>query len=110
MASSGPRPGTPKLYGGTGAPSGPPGMAPRLLEFADELRSEGMAVGTSELLDGFRALEAVSWTDRAEFREARSATLAKSQEDRRVLELVFDRFFFRAAEREAVEQGVREGE
>ena len=83
-------------------------MAPRLLEFADELRSEGMAVGTSELLDSFRALEAVSWTDRTEFREALSATLAKSQEDRRVLELVFDRFFFRAAEREAIEQGVRE--
>jgi uncharacterized protein with von Willebrand factor type A (vWA) domain len=98
------------LYGGTGAPPGPPGMAPRLLEFADELRREGMAVGTSELLDGFAALEAVSWTDRVEFREALSATLAKSQEDRRVLELVFDRFFFRATEREAVEQGLREGD
>ncbi len=111
MASSDPvRPGNPKLYGGTGAPAGPPGMAPRLLEFADELRSEGMAVGTSELLDGFRALEAVSWTDRAEFRGALSATLAKSQEDRRLLELVFDRFFFRAAEREAAEQGVREAD
>ncbi len=83
-------------------------MAPRLLEFADELRREGMAVGTSELLDGFQALEAVSWTDRTEFREALSATLAKSQEDRRVLALVFDRFFFRATEREAVEQGLRE--
>ena len=38
------------------------GMAPRLLEFADELRSEGVAVGTSELLDAFNALDAVSWT------------------------------------------------
>jgi len=112
MASSAPdpRPRKSNLYGGTGEPSGPPGMAPRLLEFADELRSEGMAVGTSELLDGFHALEAVSWTDRTEFREALSATLAKSQEDRRVLELVFDRFFFRAAEREAVDQGVREAD
>ena len=112
MASSAPDPLRRKsnLYGGLGEPPGPPGMAPRLLEFADELRSEGMAVGTSELLDGFRALEAVSWTDRAEFREALSATLAKSQEDRRVLELVFDRFFFRAAEREALEQGVREAD
>jgi uncharacterized protein with von Willebrand factor type A (vWA) domain len=52
----------------------------------------------------------VSWTDRTEFSEALSATLAKSQEDRRVLELVFDRFFFRATEREAVEQGVREAD
>jgi uncharacterized protein with von Willebrand factor type A (vWA) domain len=109
MPSSVPgRAANPKLYGGTGGPAGPPGMAPRLLEFADELRREGMPVGTSELLDGFDALEAVSWTDRVDFREALSATLAKSQEDRRVLQLVFDRFFFRATEREAVEQGVRE--
>jgi hypothetical protein len=84
-------------------------MAPRLLEFADELRREGMAVGTSELLDAFAALEAVSWTGRDDFREALSATLAKSQEDRRLLELVFDRFFFRAVEREAVERGIKEG-
>ena len=83
-------------------------MAPRLLEFADELRREGMAVGTSELLDAFAALREVSWTDREDFREALAATLAKSQEDRRVLELVFERFFFRAAEREAVERGQRE--
>ena len=85
-------------------------MAPRLLEFADELRREGMAVGTSELLDSFAALRAVSWTDRGDFREALAATLAKSQEDRRVLELVFDRYFFRATEREAVERGVVEDE
>ena len=85
-------------------------MAPRLLELADELRNEGMAVGTSELLDAFGALDAVSWTSREDFFEALSATLAKSQEDRRVLELVFDRFFFRAVEREAAEHGFKENE
>jgi uncharacterized protein with von Willebrand factor type A (vWA) domain len=79
-------------------------MAPRLLEFADELRSEGMAVGTSELLDAFAALRHVSWTNETDFREALATTLAKSQEDRHVLELVFDRFFFRAVEREAIER------
>src|SRR3954452_2751116 len=89
------------LYGGMPDAPGPPGMASRLLEFADELRREGMPVGTSELLDAFEALEAVSWTHERDFREAIAATLAKSQEDRRVLDLVFDRFFFRAAEREA---------
>ena len=112
MASSDEKPAkaaNPGLYGGM-PDSGPAGMAPRLLEFADELRKEGMAVGTSELLDSFAALEAVSWTDRHDFREALSATLAKSQEDRRVLELVFDRFFFRAVEREAVDRGISEGE
>ena len=109
MASSGggSRPGNPALYGGLPAP-GPPGFAARLLEFADELRREGMAVGTSELLDSFEALSYLSWTEQEDFREALAATLAKSQEDRRVYELVFDRFFFRAVEREAVERGLRE--
>ena len=41
--------------------------------------------------------DAVSWTSREDFREALAATLAKSQEDRHVLDLLFDRFFFRAA-------------
>ena len=83
-------------------------MAPRLLEFADELRREGVAVGTSELLDAFEALDAVSWTSREDFREAMAATLAKSQEDRHVLDVLFERFFFRAVEREAIAQGLRE--
>jgi uncharacterized protein with von Willebrand factor type A (vWA) domain len=87
---------------------GPPGMASRLLEFADELRGEGMAVGTSELLDAFQALDAVRWTSREDFHEALAATLAKSQEDRHVLDVLFERFFFRAVEREAVEHGLRE--
>ena len=35
---------------------------------------------------------------REDFREALAATLAKSQEDRHVLDVLFDRFFFRAVE------------
>src|SRR5689334_11235679 len=101
------RPGNPALYGGL-PERGPAGFAARLLEFADELRREGMAVGTSELLDAFAALSHLSWTEQEDFREALAATLAKSQEDRRVFELVFDRFFFRAVEREAVQRGLRE--
>src|SRR5918911_2975191 len=95
------------IYGGL-PESGPPGFAPRVLELADELRREGLAVGTSELLDAFHALGELSWSEQEDFREALAATLAKSQEDRRVFELVFDRFFFRAVEREAVERGLRE--
>src|SRR5438552_17708453 len=113
MASSGdsgPASGRPRaagkaLYGGLPEP-GPPGFAPRLLELADELRREGLAVGTSELLDAFHALEELSWTDQEDFREALAATLAKSQEDRRVFEIVFARFFFRAVARAAVERGL----
>jgi hypothetical protein len=81
----------------------------RLLELGDELRREGMALGTSELLDGFAALDAVGWTDPVVFREALAATLAKSPDDRRIFDLVFERFFFRAAEEQAIRQGVREG-
>ena len=81
----------------------------RLLEFGEELRSEGVAIGTSELLDAFAVLREISWTDPVDFREALAATLAKSQEDRRVYELVFDRFFFRATELAAIREDVREG-
>src|SRR3954465_14700829 len=107
MASPPGRRGNPGLYGGMPG-GGLPGMAPRLLEFADELRHEGVAVGTSELLDAFQALDAVAWTSREDFREALAATLAKSQEDRHVLDVLFDRFFFRAVEKEAVERGLKE--
>ena len=96
-----------RLYGGL--PEGdPPGLAPQLIRFCDELREEGVKLGTAEILDAFGALGEVSWTEREDFREALAATLAKSQEDRRVFELVFDRFFFRAVEAQAVEKGLKE--
>jgi uncharacterized protein with von Willebrand factor type A (vWA) domain len=86
----------------------PPGLAPRIAAFCEELRGEGVAVGTAELLDAFEALSVVPWIEPTDFRETLAATIAKSQEDRRVFELLFDRFFFRAAEAEALEQGIRE--
>ena len=85
-------------------------MAAKLLGFCEELRGEGVAVGTSEILDAFAALEHVEWTSHADFREALAATIAKSQDDRRVFELLFDRYFFRAAEAEAVQRGITEGD
>ena len=96
------------LYGSQAAGAGPQGIAARVLEFGEELRGEGVAVGTSELLDAFAVLGLVSWTDKATFREALAATLAKSPEARRTFELVFDRFFFRASELAALAEGVRE--
>jgi len=90
--------------------SGPDGLAAKLLVFCEELRREGVAIGTSEILDAFAALDQVPWTVHDDFREALAATIAKSQEDRRVFELLFDRYFFRAAESEAVQRGIGEGE
>ena len=93
---------------GPKADPGPPGFGPKLLGFCEELRGEGVAVGTSEILDAFAALEHVPWTSQADFREALATTIAKSQDDRRVFELIFDRYFFRAAEASAIEQGIGE--
>jgi uncharacterized protein with von Willebrand factor type A (vWA) domain len=93
---------------GPKADPGPPGLAAKLLGFCEELRREGVAVGTSEILDAFAALEQVPWTDPDDFREALAATIAKSQEDRRAFELIFERYFFRAAEAEAVQRGITE--
>jgi uncharacterized protein with von Willebrand factor type A (vWA) domain len=93
---------------GPRADPGPPGLAAKLLGFCEELRSEGVAVGTSEILDAFAALDEVPWTSREDFREALATTIAKSQEDRRLFELLFDRWFFRAAEAEAISRGIEE--
>ena len=75
----------------------------KVLKLGEQLRAEGVAVGTSELLDAFAALREVSWTAEADFKEALAATLAKSPEDRRTFELVFDRFIFRAVEATAID-------
>ena len=86
----------------------PRGLDARIVEFGEELREEGVAVGTSELLDAFAVLEQTDWREPWQFREGLATTLAKSPEARRVFELVFDRFFFRSAEAAAVREGVRE--
>jgi uncharacterized protein len=80
------------------------GFAPQIVSFCDELRSEGVPVGTAEILDAFAAVEQVPWTERETFREALATTIAKSQEDRRAFDLVFDRWFFRAAETAALDR------
>ena len=54
-------------------------------------------------------LREISWTSQEDFREALAATLAKSQEDRRIFELVFERFFFRAVELAALARGRARG-
>jgi uncharacterized protein with von Willebrand factor type A (vWA) domain len=94
-------------YGGI-PDEGPGSFDGQLLAFAEDLREEGVAIGTSEMLDAFQALALVPWGEQSDFKEALAATLAKSPEDRRVFELVFDRFFFRAAEAEAARRRISE--
>src|SRR5207249_2095822 len=62
------------LYGGL-PPANEPGLAPQLLRFCDELRGEGLQVGTAEILDAFRALGEIGWSEREDFRETLAATL-----------------------------------
>jgi len=81
----------------------------QVVQLGEALRAEGVAIGTSELNDAFAALAEVPWAIPDDFREALAATLAKSPEDRRIFDLVFERFFFRATEAAALRQGVREG-
>ncbi|MBA2637977.1 MAG: CoxE, partial [Solirubrobacterales bacterium] len=66
-------------------------------------------MGTSELLDAVNALAAVPWTAREDVGAALAATLAKSPEDRRVFDAVFDAFLtHRLVEGEALRQGSTE--
>src|SRR3954451_16697701 len=81
-----------------------------LIGFGDALRREGVAIGTSELNDAFAALGEGGWGSPGPFREALAAKLAKAPEDRRVFDLGFERYFFRAAEGAAPEGGGREAD
>ena len=95
-----------KLYGGMPEP-GPPGFAARAARPGRRAAPRGHgASGRPSCSTRSRRSAHVSWTRQQDFREALAATIAKSQEDRRVFELVFDRFFFRAVEKEAVERGL----
>ena len=98
----------PKPIYGSLPDKAPGGFDGELLAFAEELREENVAVGTSEILDAFAALHHIGWTEPRDFRETLAATIAKSPEDRRIFDLVFDRFFFRAAEAQAVRLDVSE--
>jgi uncharacterized protein with von Willebrand factor type A (vWA) domain len=95
------------IYGGI--PDESPGsLDGQLLAFAEDLRQEGVAIGTSEILDAFEALTHVTWTEQNDFKQALATTLAKSNDDQRVFELVFDRFFFRATEAQAARRNITE--
>jgi hypothetical protein len=98
---------SPRRYAAIPA-DGPGSFDGQLLAFAEDLREEGVAVGTSEILDAFEALSHVPWAVHEDFKQTLAATIAKSPDDRRVFDLVFDRFFFRAAEAEAARREIGE--
>ena len=89
---------------------GASGFDARIIELVEALRSEGVAIGTSELLDALRAVSEISWLEPAPFRAALAATLAKSPQDQRIFSAVFDAFLTRASAGQALRHGVRESE
>jgi len=64
-----------------------------LTTFAGLLRSEGLPVGTAEMIDALLALEKVDLADRVQFKTALQATMVKSRRDQAVFANMFDRFF-----------------
>lgn len=91
-------------------PGTPSGMTEQILAFCEELRSEEVAIGTSEIQDAFQALEIVPWTSPVDFKEALATTVAKSPRDREIFDQVFERHFFRATEEAALEHFPEGGE
>ena len=59
----------------------PGGFDGQLITFAEELRSEQVAIGTSELLDAFDALTHISWTSQPDFKGALAATLTSRRSE-----------------------------
>ena len=54
----------------------PSGMTEGVLAFCEDLRNEGLAIGTSEIQDAFSALEIVPWQSRVDFRESLATSVA----------------------------------
>ena len=68
-------------------------LTDNLATFVELLRSEGLPLGTTELIDALQALERVDLSDRAAFKTALRAAMVKSQRDFAVFDRIFDHFF-----------------
>ncbi len=73
-------------------------MLPRLLEFTQLCRRNGLRVSTAEALDAVRAVETVGLDDPMTLRGALEATLVKKKSDAEVFGELFDLYFFRRGE------------
>ena len=80
------------------------GLAPRISASARSCAARGWRSAPPSSSTPSRRSASSPGPSPRDFRETLAATIAKSQEDRRVFELLFDRYFFRAAEAEALEQ------
>jgi len=74
----------------------------QLIAFISELRNEGVAVGSSELIDAFATLSSIDWSSRSQFSTALSSAVAKSKTDQEIFNQVFEQFIFRSTEAESL--------
>jgi uncharacterized protein with von Willebrand factor type A (vWA) domain len=68
-------------------------MQDTLIDFLQVARGAGVRISTSESLDALRAVMSVGIDDRTRLRETLGLTLAKTGEEKRVLQRCFDTFF-----------------
>ena len=80
---------------GSSAPviSGDVPIVDHLTGFVDDLRSRGITVGPSGLIDAARTLEVLDLLDRSQVREGLAASLLNDHMHRRVFDIVFDLWF-----------------
>lgn len=73
--------------------SGDVSIVDHLTGFVDDLRSRGITVGPSGLIDAARTLEVLDLLDRSQVREGLAASLLNDHMHRRVFDIVFDLWF-----------------
>jgi uncharacterized protein with von Willebrand factor type A (vWA) domain len=73
-------------------------MLPRLLEFTQLCRKNGLRVSTAEVLDAARAAETVGLDEPEHLRGALEATLVKKKSDADIFDELFELYFFRRGE------------
>lgn len=108
-------------HAGTGSPKIPDYLENNIIRFIYLLRSEGVRIGSSEVIDAFNALNLVSLGERETVKAALKSTLAKRPADQELFERTFEYFFtspeirdgFREMRREKIRErqhSIREAE
>lgn len=82
-----------------------------MASFAALLRSEGLLLGTAELLDALQSISYIDIFRRASFKTALQATMVKNERDLEIFERAFERFFIpRATQARRLQETTRLGE
>ncbi|MDY6932698.1 MAG: VWA domain-containing protein [Spirochaetota bacterium] len=68
-------------------------MKRALEDFITALRSSGVRISVSESIDAMNAVELVGFRERNVFRDSLQSALAKSQHEKEIFNICFDRFF-----------------